>query len=352
MQPRVLWLLWIGLVLECSAQAPQPDFRTRTADQERRGYIAHATLLSGRVVLDDGKPAPESTVILRVCQYATFQETLVQAKGRFDVDLSARLAATGSELAVPRNIVNPLVSCKFRALLPGYESSEIDIGKCSIGEHTEVGTITLTRRAGVTGSSASVTSEQAPVNAKKAYAKALEAWKKGNSEEAQKSLEKAIQIYPAYAAAWTMLGDLHKSKNEIGPAKQAYNAAVQADPQYVYPYEGLAWLALVLRDWNDAKEYSGKLVALNPVDFPRAWFYNAVANYRLRDFNAAEKSAREAIRTDKAHEVPQAEFQLGLILMQKQDVAGAAEHMRAYLAANPNGEDAAAAKAQLAALGK
>jgi tetratricopeptide (TPR) repeat protein len=314
-------------------------------------YTVHPTLLSGRVVLESGKPAPESTVILRVCEYATFQETMVQSKGRFDVDLSARLAPTG-EFAGPKNVVNPLVSCKFRAVLPGYESSEIDISKCPLGEHSEVGTITLTHRAGVTGSSASVTSEQAPINAKKAYAKALEAQKKGNSEEAQKSLEKAIQIYPAYAAAWTMLGDLHKSKNEIGPAKQAYTAAVQADPQYVYPYEGLAWLALVLQDWNDTKEYTGKLVALNPVDFPRAWFYNAVANYRLRDFNAAEKSAREAIRTDKAHEVPQAEFQLGLILVQKKDVAGAAEHMRAYLTANPNGEDAAAAKAQLAALGK
>jgi tetratricopeptide (TPR) repeat protein len=125
-----------------------------------------------------------------------------------------------------------------------------------------------------------------------------------------------------------------------------------ADPQYVYPYEGLAWLALLRQDWNETREYSGKLIALDPVDFPRAWFYNAVANYRLRDFDAAEKSAREAIKVDKSHEVPQAEFQLGLIMLQKKDVAGAVEHMRAYLAANPNGEDAAAAKAQLAALAK
>src|SRR6267378_3646056 len=118
----------------CVAQAPQPDFRTRTADQDRRGYIAHPTLLSGRVVLDDGKSAPESTVILRVCEYATFQETVVHSKGRFDVDFSARLAPTGSEIAGPRNVVNPLVHCKFRALLPGYESSAIDISKSPIGE--------------------------------------------------------------------------------------------------------------------------------------------------------------------------------------------------------------------------
>jgi tetratricopeptide (TPR) repeat protein len=359
MQRSVTFVVWgLSILLQgpiCVAQGPPPSpppNRSRIADQERRGYIAHPTLLSGHVVLDDGKPAPETTVILRVCDYATFQETLVQAKGRFDVDLSAKLAATGNELAAPRNAVNPLVHCKFRALLPGYESSEIDISKSPIGEHTEVGTITLTRRAGVAGASARPTPPQAPDNAKKAYAKALEAHKKGNSDEAQKSLEKAVQLYPLYTVAWTMLGDLHKSKNEIGAAKQAYAAAVLADPQYVYPYEGLAWLALLLQDWNETRDYSAKLLALDPVDFPRAWFYNAVANYRLRDFDAAEKSAREAIKVDKSHEVPQAEFQLGLILVQKKDVPGAVEHMRAYLAANPNGEDAAAAKAQLAALGK
>jgi len=343
-----LSMIWPGAI--CIAQQAAAPDRSRTADQDRRGYIAHATLLSGRVVLQDGGPAPESTVILRVCEYATFQETVVQAKGRFDVDFSARLAPTGSEIAGPRNIVNPLVHCKFRAQLPGYESSEIDIGKCPIGEHTEVGTLTLTRRAGLAGSSASPTTEQAPAAAKKAYAKALEAQKKGKPDEVQSALEKAVQAYPQYAVAWTMLGDLHKARNEIGSAKQAYASAVLADPQYVYPYEGLAWLALLLQDWNETREYSGKLIALDPVDFPRAWFYNAVANYRLREFDAAEKSAREAIRTDKAHEVPQAEFQLGLILVQKKDVAGAAEHMRAYLAANPTGEDAATAKAQLAAL--
>src|ERR1700682_1440695 len=342
----VCWLSVLAPTVIAQGPVARPDPRTRSVDQDRRGYDVNATLLSGRVVLDDGKPPPESTVILRVCEYATFQETVVQSKGRCDVDLSTRLTLLGSDTANPRNAVNPLVHCKFRALLPGYESSEIDISKCPIGEHSEVGTITLTRRAGVTGSSASITTEQAPANAKKAYAKALEAHKKGNSDEAQKSLERAVEIYPSYAAAWTMLGDLHTAKHEMGPAKQAYAAAVLADPQYVYPYEGLAWLALVVQDWNETRDYSAKLIALDPVDFPRAWFYNAVANYRLRDFNAAEKSAREAIKVDKSHEVPQAEFQLGLILVQKKDVAGAVEHIRADLAANPQWAGGPAAKGE------
>ena len=79
-------------------------------------------------------------------------------------------------------------------------------------------------------------------------------------------------------------------------------------------------------------------------------FYDAVANTHLKDFDAAEKSARRAIELDMLHEVPQAHYVLGISLGQKGDVAGALEHMRTYLAILPHAGDAEEVRARIIVL--
>jgi uncharacterized protein HemY len=74
------------------------------------------------------------------------------------------------------------------------------------------------------------------------------------------------------------------------------------------------------------------LLALNPVSFPNVWFANSLANYFLQNFAAAEKSARHGLLLDTEHRVPKLEYLLGMLLFQKPDYQGAAEHLRAFLA--------------------
>jgi len=102
--------------------------------------------------------------------------------------------------------------------------------------------------------------------------------------------------------------------------------------------------------WEEVAQLTDDVIRLDPVDYPRSYFLNGMAKYRARDFDGAEKSTREAIKLDGLHEFPQAQFQLALILIMKRDSAGAAEQLRAYIAANPKASDVPAAQKELATL--
>ena len=77
-----------------------------------------------------------------------------------------------------------------------------------------------------------------------------------------------------------------------------------------------------------------------------------MANYYLKQYDAAEKSAREALKLDTRHEMPKVNQLLGAILAEKQDFAGAAVEIKKYLSFVSEGEEADNAKKQLAELEK
>ena len=83
---------------------------------------------------------------------------------------------------------------------------------------------------------------------------------------------------------------------------------------------------------------------LDPVDFPQAWYADAVANYNLKKYDAAEKSARAAVKLDPRHANPRSGYLLGLVLAEKNDYAGAAAELTAYMKLAPNAPDLAQAK--------
>jgi cytochrome c-type biogenesis protein CcmH/NrfG len=67
----------------------------------------------------------------------------------------------------------------------------------------------------------------------------------------------------------------------------------------------------------------------------------------LKNYNQAEKAAREAIRLDDQHRYPRAEFLLGLLTAQKGNYAEAAQLLRGY-AGKVQGADLEATNKQLA----
>jgi TolA-binding protein len=122
---------------------------------------------------------------------------------------------------------------------------------------------------------------------------------------------------------------------------------VDADNKYVSPQLQLAVLAAGENKWEEVAELSARVTKLNPMDFPAAHFYNAVANYNLQKYDEAEASAREVIKLDTQHRIPKAQHILGALLAMKNDYAGAAEQMRGYLQFAPQAQDADLVKKQL-----
>jgi tetratricopeptide (TPR) repeat protein len=336
-------------------------------------------VLMGKVMMEDGTAPSDPVTIQLVCRGTPRSVAFTDSKGGFSVDLNNRMNSamlidasepSGGDGAFGGPFGNSstgrmgsqgnsngiserdLMGCDMQAVLAGFRSEQIHLGSRRALDNPDVGTILLHRLANVEGLTISATSSFAPKDSKKAYEKARNAARKQKWEEAEKEFQKAVDIYPKYAAAWFQLGLVQQEqKNEEG-ARKSYAQALAADPKFVSPYQQLAMLAAREQKWQEVIDDTNRLLRLNPVDFPQAWLYNSLGNYYLKNLDAAEKSAREGISRDAMHRYATMNHVLGVILAQKQDYAGAAQQLRDYIHFAPNATDVDQVKQQLSEVEK
>jgi tetratricopeptide (TPR) repeat protein len=342
-----------------------PPFSTST------GTIASPSaqstvFISGKVVIDDGTELTEPAMIQTICRGRRHSETYSDAHGSFNfrfgdpIQGSAASISDASSSNVNSNSTQSranLQDCQIQAELAGFSSQAVELNsRLGIMDNIDVGRVPLHRLAHVDGTSISVTSALAPPAARKAFEKGLDQEKKNKWDDAEKSFEKAVQIYPRYATAWYQLGRL-QMRNQLSTsspspsaqsAKHSFEQSIAADAKYVDPYEGLAQLAMAAQDWPNVIEITNRLVSLNPVNFPDAYYDNAVANYNLKNFDDAEKSALLGIRVDDAHQIPKLQYLLAMIQLRKQNYQGAAEHMQQFLTLAKGRDDIELAKKGMA----
>jgi Tfp pilus assembly protein PilF len=336
-----------------SRSAPPP--RTTTTPDAS----IQPVFVSGKVLLEGGGTLPEPVPIERICNSVSRREGYTDTKGQFEFQLGLNTtfqdASESDSRTTPASTTRPgssasrrpldLTGCELRAVLAGYQSSVVVL-RLTGGDtwQYEVGTIFLKRMGNAPGTTISVTSMAAPKDAMRAYEKAQKA-KTEKPEEAEKYLTKAVEIYPQFAAAWTLLGDIHRQRNEFEAARTDYARAAAADPQFVNPEYGLTIIAMQEKKWDEAVRLSDQVLKLNPGAFPLAYFFSAAANYNLQKFEAAEDSARKFKALDTQHAHPDVCLLLSYVLLRKQDYSGAAHEIRDYLAAEPNSPNAEQLKA-------
>src|SRR5207237_7456572 len=95
-----------------------------------------------------------------------------------------------------------------------------------------------------------------------------------------------------------------------------------------------------------------QILAQKPVNLPYAWFQNSVGNYSLKNFEAAERSARRGLKIDPSHQTPKLEYMLGMILMQKASYKEAEDHMQQFLHLATQPAEVEEAQKQLAQIAK
>jgi tetratricopeptide (TPR) repeat protein len=333
------------------------------------GTNPRTLFLSGRVAMDDGSQPNPNIRIERVCGGIPRLEAHTDSKGRFsfqvgqdlsvDTDASdpssgkqpnGQWASSQSNGASGTSRMDPLWNCELRAAYPGYRSDVVDLSMRRSLDNPDVGTIILHHLGNVQGTTISVTTALAPKHAQKDYEKGTQLAQKGDLVNAEKRFEAATAAYPKYAIAWFALGRIDEIQGKTEDADKAFEAAIAADNKYVSPYDALAALDLRQAKWQDAADYSNHAIDLDPVEFPDAFWSNALANYELKKADASEKSVRALLTLDTAHKYPQAENLLAHLLADKGNYLDAADHLRAYLALAPNAKDAAAARENLAKL--
>jgi tetratricopeptide (TPR) repeat protein len=330
--------------------------------------IQRPILLIGKVMMDDGQPPPDSVTVQLVCRTSPRSIAYTDSKGGFSADLGSRINSAVMMDATESwsgSMANPgatrtsggiserdLMGCSLQASLPGFRSDSVNLATHRSLDNPDIGTIVLHRIGNVEGLTISATTRMAPKDAQKAFEKGRNEFKKEKLENAQKEFEKAVTVYPKFATAWFELGRVQEERKDVEGARKSYGQALEADPKFVSPLLSLAAMSMREKQWQEAADYTSRLLKLNPVDFPQAWYFNSLANYYLKKMDLAEKSAREGISRDTAHQYAKMNHVLGVLLAQKQDMPGALEQLKAYLRYAPTAADAEQVKKQIAEVEK
>src|ERR1700676_5043736 len=212
---------------------PQPGLPDVTAPDVR------PLLLTGKVVMEDGTPPPESVAIQLMCRATIRSVGYTGPKGGFVVDVNDRKnAATFADASEdpnsfggsPAHPNSPLNSgCDLRASLAGFRSDVMHLDARHGLDNPEAGTIVLHRLDNVEGLTISATSAFAPKDAKKAFEKAQNFERQQKWGAADKEFRKAVDIYPKYAVAWYQLGLVQEQEKNPEAARKSYAQALAAD---------------------------------------------------------------------------------------------------------------------------
>lgn len=351
---------------------PTSPTRTTTTtrsptDQQSSTEFQRPLYVTGRVMLDDGTPLPEPVVIVLVCSGTVRPQGRTSAKGHFSISLGQDqsmlpdasmgsgvgmdpFGGSGASRPGQGMTERQLMGCELRADLPGFRSDAVQMSGRRAMDSPDVGTLVLHRLANVAGFTYSMTSAAAPKDAQKAFEKGQNLLKKKKFEEAEVNLRRAVDVYPKYAAAWYGLGEALEAQKKVEEAGQAYQQSLAADAKFVSPHLALLQQAVNGRDWKLIAERSDAVIKLNPFNYPMAWFLSGAAHYNLKEPEAAEKSAREAVKLDPDHRNPRALQLLGVILSDKGDYTGALEQMRGYLSFAAHAPDIESVRRQVAEL--
>jgi tetratricopeptide (TPR) repeat protein len=274
------------------------------------------------------------------CNRKVSYTTTTDVKGYFAINLVKDKSPTAADAA-------QYAGCSVQAALPGFDSSSVTIKDRNVLDTPNIGTITLSRESNSEGSAVSATTAQAPKDAAKAYERARSDWLEKKPDRAEKDLQKAVQVYPQFAEAWYQLGRLQ----DVGHSPEAANSiakAAAADPKFVPPHEYLADLAVQAQKWQDALDETKRVLELNPRGTVQILYYNALANFQLRNMKDAEASANKALAMDPLHQQPNTEQLLAVILTDRQDFADALQHLQNCLTYFPPGPNTDLVKEQIA----
>jgi TolA-binding protein len=300
--------------------------------------------VSGKVILEGGLRATEPVEIQRVCGGMPRREGFTNSKGEFQFQLGLTVLQDASERDGNNTVLQRSRSlsqssryqfqgCELRAILPGFQSTSVPIRVEDDFGQVSVGTIVLSRLGNVEGATISMTSLSAPKEAREAYERARKAQAEKKWDAAEKQLNKAVEVYPQYAAAWDMLGTIHQDRPDV--ALREFSQSIASDPQFVNPYFGMAVIAVRQKRWTDVQQLTAQVLRLNAYAFPFAHLYNGAANFYLGRIDAAEQSVRRFQSLDSDHRWPDVSLLLADILEAKQNYDGAAQQLRDYLARFP-----------------
>jgi tetratricopeptide (TPR) repeat protein len=206
--------------------------------------------------------------------------------------------------------------------------------------------------AAVDSPTVSVVRLEVPGKASHEFQKACGDFKDHKLKSAEDHARRAVKIYPDYAAAWVLLGQILQADHKDQEAIDACQNGKNADPTYAPPYICLAGFAATANDWDEAYALADHALTLDPATDPYAYLYTATAEFHLKRIDRAELYAKSAEKLDKWKHIPEVHILLAQIYEEQGQPGEEASELRKYLKDSPHDADWELAKNHLAEIEK
>jgi tetratricopeptide (TPR) repeat protein len=302
--------------------------------------------LRGNVALAEGALPWDAIPVVVTCDGKAKFTTTTDSHGDFVIARVQPVTST-TIIGTEKSLVGQLVGCSVSAVLPGFDSTQLTIANRDVLAHPNIGTVTLKRESGAAGTAVSATTAAAPKNAIKSFEKARSEWLDNKPDRAQRDLQKTVEIYRQFAEAWYQLGKV-QAKLKSPAAWESFSKAVAADPKFALPYEQMAPISAQAEKWKEVIDETNRALELNPRGTLDLWYYNALGNYHLKSLDTAEISANRSLSMDPLHVQPDTEQLLAVILVAKNDLPSALQHLQNCLTYFPPGPNYELVKRQIA----
>lgn len=165
---------------------------------------------------------------------------------------------------------------------------------------------------------------------------------------AEAHLRRAVEIAPAYAAAWNHLGTIAYQTRRYELAEQHFRRSLEADEAAYEPLVNLGGVLVTLGRYDDAWNFNLHAVLRRPAD-ALAQSQMGMTYYGLGKLDLAEKYLLEAIRLDPGH-FSHPQLLLAEICLRRADKLRAAAFLEDFLRRHPDWPAAATLREAISAL--
>jgi tetratricopeptide (TPR) repeat protein len=191
----------------------------------------------------------------------------------------------------------------------------------------------------------SLTELRAPRRARDAYQKAKQAIAKNRPVEVSKNVQKALQIYPAYAPALTLRGVLSMDNNDVAAAVEDFDRAIHADGGYSVAYGAMAAALNRLNKFDDALRAAERASSLSPNSW-QPYFEMARSYIAKGDYERALQQLTHA-QEHLTREYPALHLVRANALLGLKNYSDAANELKIFLKLAPKDLSASAAEETL-----
>jgi tetratricopeptide (TPR) repeat protein len=187
-----------------------------------------------------------------------------------------------------------------------------------------------------------------PQRARDAYSKAEQAIAKHRPAEVSKYLEKALEIYPAFAPALTLRGALSLDKDDLTAAVGDFEKAIHADSTYAMAYGAMASALNRMNKFDDALRAAERASSLSPNSW-QPYFEMAKAYFSKADYQRALQQLTRA-QGQISQEYPPLHLLRANALLGLKNYADAAAELKSFLRIAPKDPNASAVRDTLGKL--